>query len=260
MNPVLDATAKALRDLFQFRILRIVIWPMTAAVLLWLVIGLTFWDTFSGWIAGGLASLGIQNWLGGLEPRWIANAIQAVLHMLLFVPMVLITGLLITAFFAMSALIRTVAERDYPLLERENGGSVAGNLFNAAIAIAIFSAIWVLTVPLWFIGVGVAVPFIAATYLNQRLFRYDALSEHGSSGEMKALFCRYRWSWWGLGLLTGLLQFVPLLNLFAPVITALVFIHFGLARLSSLRQGSLRTGLICSSPMPGQDHFLTMFT
>ena len=238
MNPVLDATAKAFRDLFQFRILWIVVWPMLAAMLLWLVVGVACWDTFSGWIVSGLASLGIQGWLNGLEPRWIANAIQAILHMLMFVPMVLITALLITAFFAMPALIRLVADSDYPQLRRESGGSIAGNLLNAALAIAIFIAIWVLTLPLWFIGVGVVVPFIAATYLNQRLFRYDALSEHAGSEEMKVLFSRYQSSWWGLGMLTGLLQFVPLLNLFAPVITALAFIHFGLARLASLRQGS----------------------
>jgi CysZ protein len=238
MNPILDALAKAFRDLFQFRILWIVIWPILAAVLLWLVLGVTFWDTFSGWIVNGLTSIGIQHWLDGLEPRWVANAIQATLHMILFVPMVFITALLITAFFAMPALIRLVADRDYPQLKRESGGSIAGNLLNAVLAIAIFIAIWVLTLPLWFIGVGVVLPFIAATYLNQRMFRYDALAEHGSREEMKILFSRYQSSWWGLGLLTGLLQFVPLLNLFAPVLTGLAFIHFGLARLASLRQVS----------------------
>jgi|SRR5665647_338866 len=238
MNPILDALAKAFRDLFQFRILRIVVWPMLAAVLLWLVLGVTFWDTFSGWIVNGLNTLGIQHWLDGLEPRWVANAIQATLHMILFVPMVFITALLITAFFAMPALIRLVADRDYPQLKRESGGSIAGNLLNAVLAIAIFIAIWVLTLPLWFIGVGVVLPFIAATYLNQRMFRYDALAEHGSSEEMKILFSKYQSSWWGLGLLTGLLQFVPLLNLFAPVFTGLAFIHFGLARLANLRQVS----------------------
>lgn len=238
MNPILDALAKAFRDLFQFRILRIVVWPMLAAVLLWLVLGVTFWDTFSGWIVNGLNALGIQHWLDGLEPRWVANAIQATLHMILFVPMVFITALLITAFFAMPALIRLVADRDYPQLKRESGGNLAGNLLNAAIAVGIFIAIWVLTLPLWFIGVGVVLPFIAATYLNQRMFRYDALAEHGSSEEMKILFSKYQSSWWGLGLLTGLLQFVPLLNLFAPVFTGLAFIHFGLARLAKLRQVS----------------------
>lgn len=238
MNPILDALAKAFRDLFQFRILWIVIWPILAAVLLWLVLGVTFWDTFSGWIVSGLSSLGIQHWLDGLEPRWVANAIQAILHMILFIPMVFLTALLITAFFAMPALIRLVADRDYPQLKRENGGSIAGNLLNAVLAIVIFIAIWVLTLPLWFIGVGVVLPFIAAAYLNQRMFRYDALAEHGSSEEMKILFSKYQSSWWGLGLLTGLLQFVPLLNLFAPALTGLAFIHFGLARLANLRQVS----------------------
>ena len=196
MNPILDASAKAFRDLFQFRILWIVIWPVLAAVLLWLVLGVTFWDTFSVLIVNGLHHIGIQHWLDGLEPRWIAYAIQAILHMILFVPMVMITALLITAFFAMPALIRLVADRDYPQLKRESGGSIAGNLLNGVLAIGIFILIWMLTLPLWFLGVGVVMPFIAASYLNQRLFRYDALSEHGSSEEMKVLFSRYQSSWW----------------------------------------------------------------
>jgi uncharacterized protein involved in cysteine biosynthesis len=113
---------------------------------------------------------------------------------------------------------------------------MAGNVLNALLAIGIFTSIWVLTLPLWLIGVGVAVPFIAAAYLNQRMFRYDALAEHASPEEMQALFSTHQSSWWGLGLLTGFFQFVPLLNLFAPVLTALAFIHFGLARLAGLRQ------------------------
>jgi len=233
-----QALTLAFRDLFQFRILWIVIWPILAATLLWLVLGVAFWGTFSGWIANGLGYIGIREWLEGVEPRWVANAIQAVAHMILFVPIVFITALLITAFFAMPALIRLVADRDYPQLKRENGGSISGNLLNALIAVGIFIAIWVLTLPLWFIGVGVLVPFIAATYLNQRLFRYDALAEHASSKEMKVMFSEYQSSWWGLGLFTGLLQFVPLLNLFAAVLTGLAFIHFGLARLAELRQVS----------------------
>ncbi len=233
---VFKAMSRAFRDLFQFRLLWIVIWPMLAALLLWLVLGVVFWDTFLGWLVNVLSSLGVQHWLDGLEPRWVANVIQAIVHMILFVPMVFVTALLITAFFAMPALISLVADRDYPQLKREAGGSIAGNLLNMLLAFVAFIAIWLITLPLWFIGIGVLMPFVAATYLNQRLFRYDALGEHASGSEMQTLFTRYQLSWWGLGLLTGLLQFVPLLNLFAPVLTALAFIHFGLARLARLRE------------------------
>lgn len=238
MTPLLYALSRAFRDLFQFRVLWIAIWPMLAAVLLWLVLGVTFWDTFSAWIASGLDAIGIQTWLEGVEPRWVANGIQAVAHLILFAPLVFMTALLITAVFAMPALIGLVAKRDYPQLMRANGGGIAGSLVNTAVAIVIFIAIWLLSLPLWLVGAGVLAPFIAAAYLNQRLFRYDAIAEHASRAEMQTLIFLHRSSWWCLGLLTGLFQFVPLLNLFAPALTALAFIHFGLARLAKLRRES----------------------
>jgi uncharacterized protein involved in cysteine biosynthesis len=235
MTAILDALARALRDLFSLRVLWVVVWPMLLALLLWLALGISFWGTFSGWIEQGLDAIGIQTWLAELEPAWIANGIQALLHLILFVPLVMLTALVITALFGMPALIRVVAERDYPELERENGGGLIGSLWNAVVAIVVFVALWLITLPLWLIGIGVIVPFVAAAYLNQRLFRYDAIAEHASADEMAALYKQERSSWWGLGLLTGLVQFVPLLNLLGPVFAALAFIHFGLARLARQR-------------------------
>jgi len=216
MQLVIASLSRAFRDLFQFKVLWIVIWPALAAAACWLIIGMVFWDTISVWIENALDYAGAYEWLGNLHPRWVANGIQAMLHMILFVPLIFLTTLLITAFFAMPALIEIVAKQDYPQLARERGGSVAANLTNAFMAIILFVAIWATTVPLWLIGIGTLVPFFAATYLNQRLFRFDALAEHASRDEMNRLFVSDRASWWGLGLATGMLQFVPILNFFAP--------------------------------------------
>ena len=72
-------------------------------------------------------------------------------------------------------------------------------------------------------------------YLNQRLFRYDALSDHASAEEYAALL-EAGWSrMYVLGLLLALLYFVPLLNLLVPVLSGLAFTHFGLAALARLR-------------------------
>jgi len=236
MTTILDSLARALRDLFSLRVLWVVIWPMLLALLLWLALGITFWSTFSGWLEYGLDKIGIQVWLTELEPVWIANGIQALLHLMLFVPLVMLTALVLTALFAMPTLIRVVAERDYPQLKRENGGGLIGSVWNAVIAIIVFIALWVVSLPLWLIGVGILIPFVAAAYLNQRLFRYDAIAEHATANEMAALFKSERGGWWGLGLLTGLIQFVPVLNLFGPVLAALAFIHYGLARLNQQRR------------------------
>ncbi|MHB1053593.1 MAG: EI24 domain-containing protein [Thiobacillus sp.] len=236
MTAILDSLARALRDLFSLRVLWVVIWPMLVAMLLWMTLGITFWSTFSGWLEYGLDKIGIQVWLSELEPVWIANGIQALLHLMLFVPLVMLTALVLTALFAMPTLIRVVAERDYPQLKRENGGGLVGSVWNAVIAIIVFIALWVVSLPLWLIGVGILIPFVAAAYLNQRLFRYDAIAEHATANEMTALFKSERGGWWGLGLLTGLIQFVPVLNLFGPVLAALAFIHYGLARLNQQRR------------------------
>jgi Protein of unknown function (DUF540). len=235
MPHVLDALARAFRDLFRLEVLWVVIWPMLVAGLLWLVLGISFWSTFASWIGQAMLAIGLEPALSGLQPQWIAAAIQLVIHFLLFVPLVLTTALVITALFAMPALIRGVAARDYPTLQREHGGNFIGSVWNAVVALLIFIALWILTLPTWLIGIGFLVPFAATAYINQRLFRYDAVAEHASAAEMRTLFSNHRLSLWSLGLITGLLQFIPLLNLFAPVLSALAFIHFGLARLQTGR-------------------------
>ena len=127
----------------------------------------------------------------------------------------------------MPALIKLVADRNYPELKRENGGGIAGSAINTMLSIGFFIAIWIVTLPLWAIGIGIIVPFVAAAFMNQQLFRYDALSEHANKQEIKDIVNTNKYSLWGLGLLTGLIQFVPVLNFFAPIFTALAFIHFG---------------------------------
>ncbi len=100
MTSVFESLSRAFRDLFQFQVLWIVIWPILVASLLWLLLGVAFWSTFSGWIASGLTAIGIQTWLQGVEPSWVAYGIQAIAHLILFVPLVFVTALVITALFA----------------------------------------------------------------------------------------------------------------------------------------------------------------
>ena len=238
MSAVLRAFGRACSDLFSVPVLWIVVWPFLAAGALWLALGVAFWRTFSGGIDRFLAWAGLTDWLVSDAPGWLADALQLVLHLLLFVPLVTLTALLLTAIFAMPALVDRVATRDYPTLERRRGGGFAASLVNAIIALLLFVLIWVVSLPLWLIGVGALVPFVAAAWLNQRLFRFDAIGEHADGGEMRALFAEERNGWWGLGLLTGLLQFVPLLNLLAPVLAGLAFTHYGLDKLAGRRQAT----------------------
>ncbi len=238
MSLVLKAMINALRDLIRFRIAWIILWPILAATFFWLIVGYIFWDNFSEIMYQVLGEIGIGEWLQNIQSKWIAVIVQSLFHIIIFVPLIIITTLVITTIFVMPALIKLVANRSYPELKRENGGDISGSIINAVLATGIFILVWVVTLPLWTVGVGIVVPFIAAAFMNQQLFRYDALSEHANKQEIKVICDTNRFSLWGLGLLTGFVQFIPLLNLLAPIFTALAFIHFGLAHLKNLRAGN----------------------
>lgn len=239
MLQIFTALSRALRDLMQLKILWLIIWPILLASSFWLVVGVVFWDTFSIWIFQGLAAIGVSEWIEKVDSNWLAYIIQSLIHMLVFIPLVMVTILIIMAVFEMPALINLVAKRHYPDLKRGNGGTIVGTVINSIFALFIFAFIWVSTLPLWAFGIGVIVPFVAAAFINQQLFRYDALSEHANKDEMKQLLRSKRFSLWNLGLITGMLQFVPLLNFVAPTFTALAFIHYELARLDRIRSVSL---------------------
>ena len=83
MNSVFAALSSAFSDLFRFRVAWIMVWPILAAILLWLLLGITFSNLFSDWIARALTGIGIQNWLDNLGPGWVAHTIRVIVYLLL---------------------------------------------------------------------------------------------------------------------------------------------------------------------------------
>lgn len=238
MPLVFSVIVSAFRDLVRFKIAWIVIWPILLATVFWISIGIIFKDQFYDLIFMALREIGIGEWLQNLKYDWIASAIVGLIDILVFIPFIVVTTLVITATFVMPALIKLVANRFYPDLKREHGGTIAGTIVNTIFASSIFILIWLIALPLWAAGIGFIVPFAAAAFMNQQLFRYDALSEHATKQEINTICAENRYSLWGLGLVTGMIQFVPFLNLLAPIFTALAFIHFGLEHLQRLRTGN----------------------
>jgi CysZ protein len=109
------------------------------------------------------------------------------------------------------------------------------------VAVGAFAGLWLVTLPLWLTGIGaVVVPALNSAWLNQRLFRYDALSEHASREEFDEIVKRERWGLYGLGLTLAPLYYVPFVNLAAPVIAGLAFTHYCLSALANLRRRSDR--------------------
>ena len=157
--------------------LLLMIWPVLVALALWIALAVIFWTQAAQWIEVTLrqypmVELMIEYWPLAL----FAAHIGWVVLVLAFVPMVLVTAVLIIGMFAMPVMVNHVAERDYPELDRRRGGSFAGSAWNSVAALLWLAALVLVTLPLWLFPLfWPFLPLALYGYLNQRVFRYDAL-------------------------------------------------------------------------------------
>lgn len=232
---IFNALSRALRDLAYPRVLAVLFLPMLGAICLWSVLAWFYWATWGGWFKGWFDATGAAAWLLAHGATWLSSSLTFVAVTALVLPMVFITAVLITELVAMPIIVSVVG-RSYPALERRKDGSVVGGLVNAVGAVAIFALLWLVTLPLWLTGIGaVVLPALNSAFLNQRLFRHDALAEHATREEYREIVRRSRGRLYGLGLLLALLYYVPFVNLVAPVVSGLAFTHFCLGELARLR-------------------------
>ena len=237
MNAVFASFTAAIHDLRAPRMLAIVLIPPFAALLVWGA--LTWWlaDDWARWVADWIATSPWLAWIGksGLSSVFIWGS--GILAFALLLPVMLITAVLMAEVIAMPIVVPWVSERRFPALERRRGGTLAGSVVNAVTTVVVFATLWLVTLPLWFTGIGALVlPPVLSAYLNHRLFRYDALAEHASAVEYRAVLARARGRMFLLGLLLAFLYYIPLVNLTAPVLSALAFTHLCLAELAELRR------------------------
>lgn len=243
MSEISKALLRAFASLLHARMLLLMFWPVAVALLLWLGLAFAFWSQAAAWLQLEFDQSAAIGWAIGVWPlTLIATHLAWILLALLFIPLVLITAVLIIGVFAMPAMVEHVAQRAYPRIERRQGGTFAGSVWNGVAALLWLVLLALLSLPLWFIPLlWPVLPIVLFAYLNQRVFRYDALAEHATAWEMETLFRRDRRELFLLGVALALLGMIPILGFFAPVYGGLAFIHYCLARLAQLRDEPVAT-------------------
>lgn len=237
MERITAALLKAFVSLLHPRMLWLMVWPVLVALVLWVTLAALYWSEAARWIDLQLHQWAAYEWAVSTWPITLVAAwFGWLLLLFVLVPAVLITAVLIISVVSMPAMVTHVAGREYPGLERKKGGTFAGSLWNAIASLLLFSLLFAVTLPLWLIPLlWPVLPVALFGYFNQRVFRYDALAEHGTSAEIVDLIRRSRGELFALGVALALIGHIPLLGLVMPVYGGLVFIHYALARLGEVR-------------------------
>jgi uncharacterized protein involved in cysteine biosynthesis len=235
MSRVGRALVRALPLVVDPRVLGLVLVPVAVAAVLFAVLALVFREPLGAGIAAlltqAMRALGVT-----ADLAWLATAGGGFAALLLFALAAGMFALAAIAVLAGPVFTRVVAVRHFPQLERKRGGTLAGGAVNAAVALAVWLPLWLVTLPLLLVPiVGIPVSLCLGAWLNQRLFRYDALAEHASAGERAAVVRDARKRLFTLGLILAPLAFVPVANLVAPLYAGLAFTHLCLDELAALR-------------------------
>ena len=240
MSPIVRALLKALLSLLHPKMLLLMLLPVAAALLIWLGIGVLFWQQ-----AVGAIDVALQTWPSLTGFQWVLNYwpltlvaahVAVVVLALLMVPVILVTTVLVVGIFAMPLMVTHVAARQYAQVEKHRGGTWMGNLWNGVVATVAFIVLAAVTLPLWLFPPFWPVLSLGLLgYVNQRALRYYALADHATAEEMEQIFKDDRLSLFVIGVVVALAAHVPLLGFLAPVYGGLVFIHYLLDRLRNLR-------------------------
>lgn len=250
MRDIVVALGRALRSLGRKGILVHLLWPSLVSLLLWTTVALLFWSAavegLLAWVQGWTFAGG---WLAGSD---LGSATAVLLInialVLALLPTIYVTAALVVAVFALPMMLEKVATHDYADLEQRRGGSNLGSAWNALVAGGVFLVGMIASLPLWLIpGGGLLASTILTGWLNQRAFGYDALMLHADRQELVRLPRAQRTSMLLLGGGCGLLAYIPLINLVAPALCGLAFVHF---MLEALRRERAERGVSIVDAVP----------
>lgn len=190
-----------------------------------------FWESAIASVRATLESWmlieSLLHWLDSLGLQAFRSALAPIVVLAGVLPVVILLSLLLVAVCMTPAIVRLVAERRFPLLEKRRGGSLLQSIGASLGATLLALGLLVLSMPLWLIPPLVMVlPPLIWGWLTYRVFAFDVLAEHASADERRALLKAHRLPMLAMGIACGYLGAVPSLIWAVSGVTAIIFAPF----------------------------------
>lgn len=167
----------------------------------------------------------LWTWLQNQGFGDLPTVLAPLLVVLLATPLLAMVSLLVVALLMTPALVALVAQRRFPALERQQGGSFWASLGWSLLSAILALVALVVSMPLWLVPPLVLVlPPLIGGWFSYRVMAFDALAEHASPEERAEIFRRHRAPLLVMGVLTGFLGSAPALLWASGIVFATAFI------------------------------------
>jgi hypothetical protein len=214
MSLFIDSFWRAAAYCLHPRVIALSLLPLVAMVAVAVGLGWLYWDAAVNavflWLESSALFTAVGEWLARLGMEGLKNAAAPLIVVFGITPVVILAVLLLVALLMMPAVVRLVARRRFTHLQRKQGGSFLQGLGWSLGSTAVAVIAMLISIPLWLIPPLVLVlPPLIWGWLTYRVMAFDALAEHASNEERRALLRRHRLWLLTMGVATGYMGAAP---------------------------------------------------
>jgi hypothetical protein len=214
MRLLLDSFWRAVAYCLHPRVVALSILPLILMVAVSLGLGWLFWDSAVDgvfrWLESSDMLSQVGEWLHAIGLGGLRTAIAPLIVIVVATPVIVLGSLLLVAALMTPAIVKLVAERRFPQLEQRHGGSVLASIGWSLGSTLLALVALVISMPLWLIPPLVLVlPPLIWGWLTYRVMTFDALAEHATREERRAVLRRHRLPLLVIGIVSGYLGAAP---------------------------------------------------
>lgn len=214
MSLFLDSFWRAVAYCLHPRVIALSLLPLLLMIVLAAGLGYFFWDAVVNgvfmWLESTAWLESLTRWLTDMGLGGLKNVLAPLLVIFAFTPLLVVLVLFVVALLMMPALVRLVARRRFPDLERKHGASLLRGAFWSLGSMLLALVALVISVPLWLIPPLILVlPPLVWGWLTYRVMTFDALADHASGDERRLVFRDHRPWLLLMGVATGYLGAAP---------------------------------------------------
>ena len=212
-----NTISKSIQDIFSSAVLLFVLKIGFGSIFLWVVILWASWDLYSSFIALYIQKIPL---VGDWE--WVQSGGSFFIALVVAYMLIIITISAFTSIFS-EPLLKKLAKKHYPTIEANGSPNVTKSLLLTLKASVIFLLVFLVSFPLLFI------PVLGQIWM---LWLWGILIKEPTAYDVSSLFKSEQNSFnvkakstGVLAMFASLFNYIPLLNIFAPVFAQILFLH-----------------------------------
>ena len=204
---------KSLKDILSLKVLMFILKIGISSIAIWVAILIYFWESFEGFIT---------SFLSWIPWEWAQDSIAYLAAPLFAYTLIILTISLLTSLFSDKLMI-SLAKKHYPNQKIVDDVSITGSIVVTIKSIIIFSILFIILFPLIFIPIFGQVVLL---YLWSILLKEPTIHDIGGLfiSDPKILKEKRKKSTI-IAMLASLFNYIPFLNIFAPIFAQIVFLH-----------------------------------